>query len=97
MENFRYHSPLADWFLQAAAELGYSIRDVNGEQQTGFTIAHGTLRDGLRCSTAKAFLRSASDRENLHVSLHSFVEQVLIDPNTHEVVRLLITLVMLLS
>jgi glucose dehydrogenase (acceptor) len=37
---------------------------------------HGTLRDGLRCSTAKAFLRPALDRSNLHISLRSTVLKV---------------------
>ncbi|XP_060533150.1 glucose dehydrogenase [FAD, quinone]-like [Cylas formicarius] len=79
VEHFRYRSPLAGWFLHAANEAGYDIRDINGEYQTGFSLSQGTLRDGLRCSTAKAFLRSVSDRPNLHVSLLSTVEQILID------------------
>ncbi|GJQ78194.1 hypothetical protein Trydic_g2524 [Trypoxylus dichotomus] len=84
IENFRYHSPLAQWFLEAGQDLGYQIRDINGESQTGFTLSHGTLRDGLRCSTAKAFLRSASKRKNLHISLHSMVERVKINPRTKQ-------------
>ncbi|KAK5638313.1 hypothetical protein RI129_012608 [Pyrocoelia pectoralis] len=84
IEYFRYKSPLTDWFLQAAQDLGYEIRDINGEFQTGFTPSHGTLRDGLRCSTAKAFIRSAGDRDNLHVSLLSFVEKILVDEDTLE-------------
>ncbi|KAF5272018.1 hypothetical protein FQR65_LT04999 [Abscondita terminalis] len=79
VEHFRYHSHLVDWFLRAAQDLGYEIRDINGEYQTGFTVSHGTLRDGLRCSTAKAFIRSVHHRENLHVSLLSHVEKVLVD------------------
>ncbi|KAK3918834.1 Glucose dehydrogenase [FAD, quinone] [Frankliniella fusca] len=41
--------------------------DQNGASQTGLT----RLRDGLRCSIAKAFLRPAADRPNLHISLLS--------------------------
>lgn len=82
IENFNYHSPLAEWFLQAGQDLGYEIRDVNGEVQTGFTLPHGTLRDGLRCSTAKAFLRPINKRRNLHISIYSFVEQIKIDPRS---------------
>lgn len=84
MEHFKYHSPLVEWFLEAAEELGYEILDVNGEQQTGFTLSHGTLRRGLRCSTAKAFIRPVKDRDNLHVSLNSMAESVLIDSNTYQ-------------
>ncbi|KAB0791785.1 hypothetical protein PPYR_03585 [Photinus pyralis] len=82
VEYYRYKSPLTDSFLQAAQQLGYEIRDINGEFQTGFTPSHGTLRNGLRCSTAKAFIRSAADRDNLHVSLLSKVERILVDEDT---------------
>lgn len=81
---FRYHSPLAQWFLEAGQDSGYKVLDVNGEYQTGFTLSHGTLREGLRCSTAKAFLRPASKRPNLHISLHSIVEKVLIHEETYQ-------------
>ena len=37
------------------------------------------MRDGSRCSTAKAFLRPARNRKNLHVALHAHAHQVLID------------------
>ncbi|XP_025837647.1 glucose dehydrogenase [FAD, quinone]-like isoform X2 [Agrilus planipennis] len=84
IEHFRYHSPMAQWFLQAGQDLGYKTRDVNGKTQTGFTLSHGTLREGLRCSTAKAFLRPARGRPNLHVSLHSMVEKILINEQTKE-------------
>lgn len=75
---------MAEWFLQAGQETGYPIRDVNGEYQTGFTLSHGTLRDGLRCSTAKAFLRPINKRPNLHVTLHSIVEKILIHEETYQ-------------
>ncbi|XP_057669061.1 glucose dehydrogenase [FAD, quinone]-like isoform X1 [Diorhabda carinulata] len=84
IEHFRYFSKLVDWFLNAAQELGYEVRDINGEQQTGFTLAHGTLRDGLRCSTAKGFIRPIAKRTNLHVSLHSMVEKILINEETKQ-------------
>lgn len=72
---------MAEWFLKAAEEYGFPISDINGKQQTGFTLAQGTLRDGLRCSTAKAFLRPIKKRANLHVSLHSMVEKILFNQN----------------
>lgn len=64
---------MSDWYLKSAKEAGFEVRDINGEYQTGFTLSQGTLRDGLRCSTAKAFIRPAAKRPNLHVSLHSVV------------------------
>lgn len=33
----------------------------------------------MRCSTAKSFIRSAKGRDNLHVILHSQVEELLLD------------------
>lgn len=84
VEYFRTVSPLKDMFMEAGNELGLINHedDVNGKTQTGFTRTHGTLRNGLRCSTNKAFLRPAAQRPNLHVSLNSFVEKILINPRT---------------
>lgn len=56
----------------------FRVGDVNGPVQTGFSLSHGTLRDGLRCSTAKAFIRPLSHRKNVDVSLHTYVEKILI-------------------
>ncbi|XP_073948384.1 glucose dehydrogenase [FAD, quinone]-like isoform X2 [Choristoneura fumiferana] len=77
-----YHTPLATTFVDAGVEMGYINRDINGEKQTGFMVAQGTTRRGSRCSTAKAFLRPAKNRPNLHISMSSFVTKVMIDPRT---------------
>ncbi|CAG9104640.1 unnamed protein product [Plutella xylostella] len=79
VDYFRFEHPITRKILEAGEQMGYKILDVNGEYQTGFTHSHATVREGLRCSTAKAFLRPASKRPNLHVSVHSLVEKVLID------------------
>lgn len=78
VERFKYKVPVEDYFVRSGEELGYKIHDVNEESQTGFTYSYGTVRDGLRCSTAKAFIRPASKRENLHVSLESMVEKIFV-------------------
>lgn len=83
IEEARYHSTTTDNFLAAGLELGYNRVDSNGESQTGFQYIQNTLRDGLRCSTAKAFLRPASHRKNLHVSTHSMVKKILVDEVTN--------------
>jgi choline dehydrogenase-like flavoprotein len=77
-----YHTPLAAAFVEAGVEMGYENRDLNGEKQTGFMIAQGTIRRGSRCSTAKAFLRPARLRPNLHIAMFSHVTKILIDPIT---------------
>ncbi|XP_055678441.1 glucose dehydrogenase [FAD, quinone]-like [Lutzomyia longipalpis] len=81
VEYYRFVSPLMEIFLKAAGELGLlnPHGDYNGATQYGFARSQGTLRNGLRCSTAKAYLRPASHRHNLHISLHSHVQKILID------------------
>lgn len=85
-EHFRYNSPLVDFYLEAANELNLLNKegDYNGESQFGFARSQGSIKDGLRMSTAKAYLRPASHRKNLHISLTSFVEKILIHPDTKE-------------
>lgn len=84
VERFKFNSPLVKVFLEAASEMRYlnPYNEMNGKQQTGFSKPHGTIRDGLRCSTAKAYLRPAAHRKNLHVALNAFVEKILIDKTT---------------
>lgn len=38
MQDSPYVTPLGVAFLQAGEEMGYDIRDINGEQQTGFAF-----------------------------------------------------------
>lgn len=85
VEYFRTVSPLLDVFLRAAAEMGMlnPFGDYNSATQWGFARSQGTIRDGLRCSTAKAYLRPADHRPNLDISLKSFVERIIIDPETN--------------
>ncbi|KAJ8682935.1 hypothetical protein QAD02_018727 [Eretmocerus hayati] len=79
IEKFRYQSPITEYLIKAGKDMGYDEVDVNGAEQTGFTYSHGTLRDGLRCSASKAFLRPCSKRKNLHVATYSFVEKILVN------------------
>lgn len=69
-------------FVKAGMEIGYENRDINGEKQTGFMIAQGTIRRGSRCSTAKAFLRPVRLRRNLHTAMNAQVTKIIIDPKT---------------
>ncbi|ODM92286.1 Glucose dehydrogenase [FAD, quinone] [Orchesella cincta] len=74
-----WRTPLATAFVQAGIEIGYENRDINGESQTGFMIAQGTIRRGSRCSTSRAFLRPIRHRPNLHIVIHAHVLKVNID------------------
>lgn len=59
--------------------LGYKIRDLNGQSHTGFSIAQTTNRNGSRLSTARAFLRTARNRPNLHIMLNTTVAKILVN------------------
>ncbi|KAF6198722.1 hypothetical protein GE061_006744 [Apolygus lucorum] len=77
-----YHTNLRDAVIEGSKEMGYEFHDLNGSNQTGFMVLQGTMRNGKRCSTGKAFLRPASVRNNLHISTRSTVQKILIDPTT---------------
>jgi choline dehydrogenase-like flavoprotein len=74
---------LAWTLMDAAKEAGYKqLGDINGPSQLGFAHLHGTITNGTRCNTAKAFLGPAKNRKNLHVIKHSKVSKIIIDPGT---------------
>ncbi|GIY85359.1 glucose dehydrogenase [Caerostris extrusa] len=64
-------------FQDGLSERGYEYRDINGESQTGSANFQATMRDGTRCSTAKAFLMPAEERKNLHIVNQALVRRIL--------------------
>lgn len=78
----RYKTKLLDAFISAGKELGYSNTDPNGKNMLGFGRTQATMRNGRRCSAAKAFVRPIVHRQNLHISLRTRVTKILIDPHT---------------
>lgn len=63
--------PLLGAWVAAAEQAGHPANaDFNGAEQEGVGVYQVTQRDGLRCSSAKAFLEPVADRPNLSV-LHS--------------------------
>lgn len=84
VEHYKFNSPLIDIFWESVKELGLVNKegDLNGKSQTGFTKPHATVRDGLRCSANKGYLRPASKRANLDIILNAFVHKIDIDPKT---------------
>ena len=64
-------------FLEAGLQLGYSVGDVNGPSQSVFTIPQRNVRDGQRCSVAKAYLEPLVGRQNLHILIKSYVTRIL--------------------
>ena len=60
-----------------AGEAGYAVSaDLNGERQEGFGPLDMTVRDGVRSSTANAYLRPAMKRRNLKVVTHALATKI---------------------
>jgi choline dehydrogenase len=73
-------NPLYKTFIKAGQQAGYSFtRDYNGKQQEGFGPMHMTVKNGVRWSTANAYLRPAMSRPNLTVVTHALVHKVLLE------------------
>lgn len=72
--------PFSLAFIEAAAELGHQRNaDFNGARQDGAGLFQRTIREGMRCSTARAFIHPARSRENLHVLENAEAMQVIFD------------------
>lgn len=82
IEHSKFKTKLLDAFLEAGQSLGYDVNDPNGPDMLGFSKIQGTIRNGRRCSTAKAYLRQIVNRKNLHLSVKSWVTKVIIDDST---------------
>ncbi|XP_055957864.1 L-sorbose 1-dehydrogenase isoform X2 [Patella vulgata] len=67
------------FMIEAGKEMGYGTGDYNGREQKGFFASQATIQDGVRCSTARAFLWPAvTSRKNLHVLTNAHVKKVVI-------------------
>ncbi len=72
-------NPLYNAFIQAGEQAGYPrTADYNGYQQEGFGPMHMTVNNGVRWSTANAYLRPAQARANLDVLTGATVQRVLL-------------------
>lgn len=73
-------NPLYGAWVEAGAEAGYiKTDDCNGYMQEGFGAMHMTVKDGVRWSTANAYLRPAMERPNLTVVTHAMTRRILLD------------------
>ncbi|MFE9772028.1 GMC family oxidoreductase [Streptomyces sp. NPDC005931] len=76
----RSRNPLIDAFVAAAQEAGHPFNpDFNGPVQDGVGYYELTQRNGLRCSTAAAYLRPAMERPNLEVLTGAQCHRILLD------------------
>jgi choline dehydrogenase len=73
-------NPLHAAWLAAAVQAGYpESADINGFQQEGFGRMDMTVRNGSRCSAAKAYLKPAMRRPNLKVLTHALATRIVFD------------------
>jgi choline dehydrogenase len=76
----RSNNPMADAFVEAAEQVGHRRNDdFNGAAQGGVGRYQVTQRNGMRCSTAVAFLHPVLARPNLHVETRTHVHRVLLE------------------
>ncbi|MFK7915792.1 MAG: choline dehydrogenase [Pseudomonadales bacterium] len=75
-----FASPLYQRFLEAAVEAGYSPSDdLNGYRQEGFGALPMTVADGVRASTAQAYLRPVMGRPNLKVVTQALATRLVVN------------------
>ena len=80
VSNIRLNHELCEAFIAAGQEAGIKRNDdFNGPDQEGVGYFQMTERNGLRCSTAVAFLRDAEKRPNFEVITHAQVSKVLLE------------------
>src|SRR3954451_9710520 len=76
----RSRNPMAQAFLDAAAQAGYELNDdFNGPVQDGFGYYQLTQRGGRRCSCAVAYLHPSLGRDNLHVETYFQAHRILFE------------------
>lgn len=67
-------------YVAAAGQAGFSFNpDYNGARMTGAGFYQINTRDGLRACTARAYLRPAARRANLHIRTHRLATRILFD------------------
>jgi len=70
-------------FIQAGEQFGLPrAEDYNSRRQEGVHVTQATIRNGVRSSTAEAYLFPAMHRDNLTVETGCFVERILFDRTT---------------
>lgn len=79
-ELTRFVHPLCNLYLQAAQQAGLPLNpDFNGERQEGVGVYQITTRNGRRMSAARAFLRPAMKRANMHVETGALATRILFE------------------
>jgi choline dehydrogenase/4-pyridoxate dehydrogenase len=76
----RYQDPLVEAFAAAGEAARHpATPDYNGVQQEGFGRWQATIREGRRCSAAKAYLHPALGRGNLTVETGALATRIVVE------------------
>ncbi|XP_018324064.1 glucose dehydrogenase [FAD, quinone] [Agrilus planipennis] len=77
VERFPSAPDISHDILKAARSIGYKTpSDLNADVTEGFTISQTMSKNGTRDSTARAYLRPARFRPNLHIMLNSTATKI---------------------
>jgi len=69
---------ICEYMIRAGEEIGIPRNDdLNGQIQEGIGYHQATIRNGRRCSTAKAFLEPVRSRQNLSVETEALATRIL--------------------
>ena len=80
VSDSRSNNPMADAWVEAAVEAGLEPNDdFNAAAQDGVGRYQVTQRNGMRCSTAVAFLHPVADRANLTIETRMQAHRVLLE------------------
>lgn len=80
VSKIRTKSQIAEAFIEAAVEMGVPrTDDYNGPVQEGVAYFDQTAKHGLRCSSAKAFLKPIRRRQNLTIATFAQTSRLLFD------------------
>lgn len=80
VSDLRDRHPLAAAFVEAAQQCGHPRNtDFNGASQAGAGFYQTTMREGLRASTAVAYLDPVRKRANLRIACGALTTRVLFD------------------
>ena len=80
VSDLKYRNQLSDTFLSACQQQGYELTgDFNGSQQRGFGYYQVTQKNGVRNSSAKAYLAPVKSRKNLTIWTKSHCQRVIIE------------------
>ncbi len=83
VSDLRYSNPLSQAFIDAGQQVGFhGNTDFNGPRQGGVGFYQVTQRDGVRCSSATAYLsKEVKARPNLVIHTRALVNRITFESN----------------